>query len=309
MARYNGPIIDAHHHLWAPLKGNYSWLLDPSREALAHDVTPEDYANTFAGFSIAGSVVVEGHADDPVLEAKHAASWGRQSGKRVATGFVAHCPLDAPDIHERLAELRTNCPAVVGVRDIVAYVHDRPSFARAADLLSSPRFKVGLAALAAENLVFDLMLEPNQIGDAHTCLKTIPQLKVAIEHAGAPRDQSPAGLHAWRRSMAKLAELPNAVVKVSALQVHDSNWTVPSLRRVFDPLTDLFGPSRMMMGTDYPVHDLACPGPEAINAFIELTQGWNENDQAAFFFDTAVQTYALEISAFEQADGSAQRSR
>ncbi|MEM1289190.1 MAG: amidohydrolase family protein [Pseudomonadota bacterium] len=295
MPRYEGPLIDAHHHLWEPSKGNYSWLLERTREALAKDVTPDNYAATFADFDIVGTVLIEGRPDDPLAEARQALQWRQTSQGTIATGFVAHCAVDAPNLRSTIDELRAANPNLTGVRDIVAHIPGKPSFARAPDLLKGAAFLKGLKVLEEEELVFDLMLEPHQLAEAHACFSKVPDLKLAIEHAGSPRDQTPEGLKNWRDGMARLAKLPNTVVKVSALQVHDPHWTIASLKRVFEPLTDLFGPRRMMMGTDFPVHDLACPGPKALEAFLDLTEGWPLHDQAAFFHGTAIEIYGLKI--------------
>ena len=290
---YQGPIIDAHHHLWALSPGSHPWLEAPDRVALAHTVLPDAYRQTFARFSISASVYIEALASDPEAEIRQAETWRQESNGRICSAIIGHAPLDAPDITSRLDRQMALSPAFRGVRDIAAARPGTPGFARAPDLLARPAFLQGLKALAARKLVFELMVMPEQLEISAALLAEVPDLAVAIEHAGNPCDRSPAGMARWRAGMARLAALPNAIVKVSALQVLDPDWTLESLRSVFDPIVTLFGPERMCIGTDFPVHDLTCPGPIALNAFLDLTAGWSASDQDSLFLSTARHFYRI----------------
>lgn len=295
MAVYAGPIIDAHHHLWQFAPGRHPWLEKDGRAALCRDIGQADYAATFQTFPIVGTIWIEALAADPFAELDSAEAERIASGGRIATALIGHQPLDAIDICDRLDRLTAGSPALRGIRDIVAAEPGKASFARRPDLLDQPGFKVGLAALAERQLVFDLMLRPAQMAAAARLLATLPDLTVAIEHAASPHGLSPDAMALWRDGLAQLAALPGVVMKVSALQCLDPAWTKDSLRRYLDPITEIFGPSRMCMGTDFPVHDLRCPGPEAIATFLHLTGDWTVADQKAFFHDTAVRTYRVKI--------------
>jgi L-fuconolactonase len=295
MAVYAGPIIDAHHHLWQFAPGRHPWLEQNGRTALCRDVGQEDYAETFHAFPIVGTVWIEALAADPFAELDSAEAERIASRERIATALIGHQPLDAIDICDRLDRLAARRPALRGIRDIVAAEPGKASFARRPDLLEQPGFRDGLAALAERRLVFDLMLCPAQMAAAARLLATLPDLTVAIEHVASPHDPSPAAMALWRDGLVQLAALPGVVMKVSALQCLDPDWTNDSLHRYLDPITEIFGPSRMCMGTDFPVHDLSCPGHEAIATFLHLTCDWTVAEQKAFFHDTAVRTYRLKI--------------
>ncbi len=254
---------------------------------------PPDYTATFSEFDIRATVLVEALAGYPLRELQEAETWRQSTGGRIATAVIAHAPLDSPRIGTVLDRYRDVSPAFRGIRDIISAGPRKPSFARSPDLLTRPAFRDGLAALAQRDLVFDLMLDPTQLEAAAALLLDIPELSVAIEHAGHPRDRTPDGRKQWRVGMARLADRPNTIVKVSALQVHDPNWTVESLSTVVCPLVDLFGVQRLCFGTDYPVHDLACPGPVAIDAMLDVTEDWAASDQSAFFHGTATSFYGL----------------
>lgn len=293
MPLYSGPMIDAHHHLWRLSKGSHPWLDHPDRKTLRRDVGPADYRATFHASPITATVWIEALAADPFAELALAERDRIASGGRIATALIGHQPLNAPDIGDRLDRMAAISPAFRGIRDIVAAEPGKPGFARSPDLMDDPAFFDGLAALAARNLVFDLMLRPAQMAQAAALLSRLPDLTVAIEHVASPHDPSPAAMALWRDGLHRLAALPGTVIKVSALQCLAPGWSDDSLCRYLDPITEIFGPARMCMGTDYPVHDETCPGPAAIATFLRLTRDWDVIDQRAFFLGTCVRTYRM----------------
>ena len=297
MAHYSGPVIDAHHHLWRAPPGNHAqahpWLKD--KPALTRDFTAADFAADFAGIDIVATVWIEALARDPEAELARAEAERRASEGRIATGLVAHAPLDAPDIGARLDRLMQCSPALRGVRDIVSSGAGRSSPARRADLLALPGFHAGLGALEDRGLSLDLMLRPHQMLQAVKLLERRPGLSVAIEHAGDPWDQTAAGLSEWAQGLRALSEHPATILKVSALQCHDPGWTMDSLHRLVTPMTEIFGPKRMAWGSDWPVHDSACPGPVAFAAMCKLTESWAAQARDSFFKGTAQRFYRIDL--------------
>lgn len=287
MTSYTGPVIDAHHHLWPDDASLIPWLdatLHAKGTTVAHRRTfPEPFAAT---------VWIEGVALDPEAELRAAEGVRHATDGRLCTALIAHAPLDAPDLAHRLDRLASISPALRGIRDIVT----PGPFARAPDLLSRPSFLRGLAELDRRGLSFDLMLRPHQMEEAATVLAQVPALQVAVEHAGSPHDTSPAGLDLWSRGLARLSVLPNLIVKVSALQCLNPTWTTRDFGLLIEVLKSHFGPDRLAMGTDWPVHDAHIPAQGAISAFRTLVQGWTPREQRAFFHDSAARHYGIGLS-------------
>ena len=287
MTLYSGPVIDAHHHLWPDDTGLVPWL-DPSLHAAG---TATAHAALFPS-RFAATVWIEAVATDPEAELRAAEATRCATRSRLCTALVAHAPLDAPDIDNRLDALMTISPALRGIRDIV----DPGPFARAPDLLSRPAFARGLGALAARGLAFDLMLRPSQMAEAAALIAATPGLRVAIEHAGSPHDTTPGGLALWASELARLADLPGVIVKVSALQCLNPDWSEIDFTRLLEKLRVRFGAERLAMGTDWPVHDRHCPAPVALESFFRLVADWSQKEQRAFFSYTAADFYRLDVN-------------
>lgn len=286
MALYDGPVVDAHHHLWTVRPGSHPWL---EGRALHRDFRPADYDRTFARHAVTATVWIEALAGDSMAELVEAEAVRRATGGRIGAALIAHVPLDAPDVGDRLDACAAISPAFRGVRDILA-----PPFARASAQLNRSGFLGGLKALAARGLVFEAMLTPGQMQAAARLFSQVPGLLVAVEHAGSPHDRSVAGLALWREGLAAMAKVPGCIVKLSALQCLVPGWRQIDIAAIVDPIAERFGAGRLCFGTDWPVHDEICPGPEALDSLRRLTAGWNPADQKAVFSRTARQFYGID---------------
>mgnify|MGYP001809663277 CR=1 FL=1 len=292
MARYRGPIVDAHHHLWRDAAATIPWLRAPGNASLAADCGPAELRAAAGRLDIVASVWIEALAADPIAEAVAAAAV-HAADPRVATAIVAHAPLDAPDIGDRLDRLREAVPTLRGIRDIVAVRPGQASFARAPDLLSRPAFAEGLRALATRGLVFDLMLEPWQMPEALALARAIPELTVIIEHAGSPDFSTEEGAALWGAAMRAASRVPNVAVKISALHCRMPGWTDQRLQAPILELVDWFGAGRLAFASDFPVHDRTVPFARAYETFARAVEGLTAAEQAALFHDTARRLYRI----------------
>lgn len=289
---YDGPIVDAHHHLWDYDPATQPWLESPGLEPLRRSFGPADYRAAADGLDVVGTVWIEALAADPLAEARRAQR--RHEGRPgICDAIVAHAPLDAPDLERRLDSLQDQVASLRGIRDIVAAAPDRPSLARHPDLLDLPAFSRGLEALARRGLAFDLMLEASQLRAAAHLLGRHPDLTVIVEHAGSPDLDGGAAQAMWLGGLRELAELPNVAIKISALHCRMPDWTDARLAEQILAIVDLFGANRTAFASDYPVHDRTCPLARAYATFRQAVRTLSAADQRALFHDTAARLYRL----------------
>lgn len=289
MARYAGPVIDAHHHLWGS-SADIAWL--KHQPALARGFTPADYFAAAAPLDIVATVWIEAAASDPLAEAKGAAALNA-ADPRLAAAVVAHAPLDAPDLADRLDRLADAAPVLRSIRDIVAVRPGFPSFARAPDLMDRPAFANGLRHLARRGLAFDLMLEPWQMPAALRLAAAVPELQFTVEHAGSPDFSSPAGAVLWSDAMRAAAELPNIAVKISALHCRMPEWTDAALAVPILQLVEWFGTDRLAFASDFPAHDRTVPFARGFVTFAEAVRSLSIDEQAALFHGNARRIYRI----------------
>src|SRR5690625_4980444 len=139
------PIIDAHQHVWDPVRGDYGWLANESdtinRAFTLDDLVPELRA---AGVSRVVQVQSADHHEDTVLMRESAAQHDE------VAAIVAYAPLERPDETASLAEAWRGDSLMVGVRNLI---HNMPD----ADWLLRPEVDEGLGILEREGLTFDLV--------------------------------------------------------------------------------------------------------------------------------------------------------
>jgi predicted TIM-barrel fold metal-dependent hydrolase len=206
---------------------------------------------------------------------------------------VVKVDLSSPTAPEQLAE-HAALPSVRGVRDILNWhpdpvlTHrDRP------DLLTDPTWRSGFAALRGFGFSFDLQVFPNQLRQAAALAADHGDIPVVLDHAGMPIERDPQALDSWKRELAAVAAEPNTTVKISALGTNDHRWTVDSIRRIVLDTIEVFGPSRCMVASNFPVDGLYSSFGALYAAFDTITAGLDRHERDALFAGTARRFYRI----------------
>jgi L-fuconolactonase len=212
-----------------------------------------------------------------------AAAWDR------IAGVVAWADLTSPSIGDDLAALR----AAVGGRRLVGIrhqVHDEPD----PDWLLRPDVVRGLVAVASAGLAYDLLVRARELPAALEIARTIPGLRLVIDHLAKPPIRA-GGTAPWSERLAPFGALPNVWCKLSGLLTEAgwSAWRVDDLRPAVDLALALFGPDRLVFGTDWPVSLLAAPYEVVVATTRELIDGLSGDERAAVMGGSAVEVYAL----------------
>lgn len=197
--------------------------------------------------------------------------------------------------------------AAPGAGDAIAELTEQPGGERLAGIrhplfgepgegwLRRPDVLRGLAAVAAAGLVFDVVGLPAQLPDALAAARAVPGLTFVLDHLGNP-DGDP-GDGPWARAMRDLAALPNTVAKLSGVLseafILGTRDIDPMIRAYCGQAMSMFGPGRLMFGSDWPPCTLTASYPDVLAAARLITGGLSEAEQAAVFAGTARRVYRL----------------
>jgi predicted TIM-barrel fold metal-dependent hydrolase len=301
---YNGPIIDAHIHLWDLGMDRHPWLRPAENEAQPlGDLAPvrrnylvDDYRRDAANQNVVAAVHVEAgwdQKDDPLAEIRWLETLDKSSG--VAARYVGYAPLSAAGADaalRRLAEVH-RC---VGVRQILSWHPTKParSFTPRSGIADEPEFKRGAMRLADHNLLLELMVYPYQVEELARLAREFPDQTFIVDHCGSLIDRDPEGMAHWKRGLKLLGSLPYVSLKISALTAYDPHPTRDSLREVAMHCIDCFGVDRSLFGSDFPVGRLWTTFDEIFNGFRAIVSDLSASEQSALFHDNARRLYRIE---------------
>lgn len=301
MTRYDGPIVDAHHHFWEPSLGRNPWLLPDARipfrygpyDSIKRDYFPPDLLQDAAGFRIVGTVTMETEwdADDPVGEMDHLAGIAEAFG--LPNAAVAHAVLRDPGVEGTLEQLAAR-PLVRGVRNKPGQSATRAEAAATSTLLRDPAWLRGYALLSRYGLGFELQTAWWHLHEAKAVAAARPETTMIINHTGLPSDRSPEGIQGWAAALADIAELPNVAIKISGIGLAGVPWTAENNREIVERSAEIFGPARIMFASNFPVDGLTGSYDDIMGGFAEIARSWSESEQRGAFLANAVRYYHLD---------------
>ena len=275
-------IVDAHHHLWHPTRGDYGWMRkgDP---VLDRPYGPADLAPHLRAHGIERTVLVQ--AAPTVAETEYLL--GHADATEWVAGVVGWVDFEDAGGRATLDRLSAH-PKLVGLRPMIQDIADVGWMLRE-DLAWAYR------ALTEAGLAFDALGFPRHLETFHALLTRHPDMRVVIDHCMKPDVAGGTNRGEWERGMTRLARETGAFCKLSGLVTEAAEgWRVDDLRAYADHVLDAFGPERVMWGSDWPVCWLRAEYDVWWDAAQALTAGLDTAGRARVFGGTAVEAYRLD---------------
>jgi L-fuconolactonase len=237
--------VDAHQHFWRYNEREYDWI-DESMTALRRDFLPADLKPELEGSGFQGCVAVQ--ARQKLEETR----WLLELAERAPFifGVVGWVDLRSPRLPFELEPLARN-PKLVGVRHIVQSEPDER-------FLLQPDFLRGIAMLEEFDLAYDILIYTRHLPVAAEFVAEFPRQRFVLDHLAKPPIRSGA-IDVWERGIRELAAFQNVYCKLSGL-VTEADWQAwkpEDMRPYLDVAFECFGPSRLMIGSDWPVCTVA----------------------------------------------------
>jgi L-fuconolactonase len=274
-------VIDAHLHLWDLQRSAYSWIT-PELGPLHTTITADRAHGELAAVGVERAVLVQ--AEDSVTDTEFMLEVAAEHDW--VAGVVGWVQLDAPDVAEAQLDRFAADPAFRGVRHLV---HDDPRD----DFLALPAVRTSLRMLAERGLPFDVPdAWPRHLTAAAELAGALPGLTVVLDHLGKPphgRREFPD----WGAAFEAVAACPNTVAKVSGLQVRGEPFTAAGIRPAWETALELFGPDRLMWGSDWPMTLLTAGYGGTWEVMAELFGELTEKEQGKILEGTALRVYQL----------------
>jgi predicted TIM-barrel fold metal-dependent hydrolase len=167
------------------------------------------------------------------------------------------------------------------------------------DLLKDPLVKANFKVLEEADVSFELHLNPWQYPDALEILKTVPNLRVIIDHRGRPSLADLNG-EAYLAGMKLFAALPNVHFKVSFFGFSTPTRNAAELALVVEKAQaciNLFTPQRCMFATNFPVDNHVDFGAWTMKdlekTFTDIAAPFSAEERAYLWCGTALTVYRM----------------
>ena len=288
-------VIDAHLHLWNTERLPYEWLQRPENAAINRTFGVEDFRSLAARAGVDRAVLVQ--AADTAADTE--AMFEIASGHPEIAGVVAWVPLDRPDEAAIQLDRLAARPGFAGIRNLI---HDQPD----PDWLLRPLVGEGLALLEQQGIPFDVIsVLPRHLRHVPVLSERYPALRMVLDHLAHPPlgGADPVGPGSWTDAahwgelITAAARNPLVFAKVSGLYPPDPSWTAEDLRGVVEFAFELFGPDRLMFGSDWPVAELGGGYVKMRTELAKLFDQLSAPERDAILGTTATRFYALSVPA------------
>ena len=282
-------MIDAHHHLWRYDPVELDWMT-PEMGVLARDFTAAELEELGRAVGVVGTVAVQARRKVDETTRLLAIADAHPS----ILGVVGWA--DARDPHlEATVERFAQHPRFVGLREVL---HDMPD----TDHATSPEHRRLVAAAAAVGAAYDLLVRPEHLPAATALVDAFPEVRFVVDHIGKPPRDASAGEPVaerrarWAAGMRALAERPNVACKLSGLLTEGDwrRWHPDQVAPFLDVVVAAFGPTRCMVGSDWPVCTLAASYADNLGLVARYAAALAPDERRAVLEGTARAWYRLD---------------
>jgi len=280
------PIVDTHVHFWDRDAVPISWMHEPF-PAIDRPFLPANLDTDRGPVELESIVFVEANVESGYhpLEADWVASLASNDSRIQA--IVAHAPLErGAVVIDELRQLAAK-PLVRGIRRLI-------QGSDALALCADPAFIEGVRTVAKVDLHFEICILHDQLAPVLKLVEQCPDVRFVLDHIAKPGIK--AGLREpWWSEIKELAGFDNVACKLSgvATEADHQHWSEAQLQPYLARVVEVFGPERLMFGSDWPVMRLAIRYPHWVEIVERATSGWSEADRRAFYRDNARRVYRL----------------
>ncbi len=273
--------IDVHQHFWKYSKEEYPWISE-GMEILAQDRLPADLKSVIQDNGIEGTISVQARQN---LEETEALLKMAEENDFIR-GVVGWVDLRDPNVEEQLEKFAHH-PKMVGVRHMV---QDEPDerFVLREDFIR------GIKKLEKFNLIYDILIFPNQLPASVELVGKFPEQVFVLNHIAKPyiKDRK---ITPWDSYIRAIGSHSNVACKISGMVTeHDwKNWKPEDFTPYMEVVLEAFGSERLMIGSDWPVCTLAAEYHQVISIAANFISKLSEAEQQAVWEKNPVEVYGL----------------
>jgi len=273
--------IDSHQHFWKYNPEEYAWISDEMK-ILKKDYLPDDIKILARQAGFDGTVAIQ--ARQSLAETHWLLNLADKN--EFIKGVVGWVDLCSERLEDQLSEL-LHKPKFVGVRHVI---QDEPD----ESFILREEFLKGIGLLQKFNLTYDILIFARHLPQTLEFVRTFPDQVFILDHIAKPgiRHQKHAP---WKENIIKLGKFKNVYCKISGMVTEADwlGWKAEDFKPYLDTVTDAFGTDRLMIGSDWPVCQLAGTYADVLEIPFKYFAGFSKHEKEAIFGLNAKKAYRL----------------
>lgn len=273
--------IDAHQHFWKYNSSDYSWISD-QMNVLKRDFLPGDLLAEIEKIEFEGSIAVQ--ARQSIEETR----WlldiaGKNDFIKGVIGWIDLCSAESEN---QIREFVSN-RKFAGVRHVL---QDEPDDR----FMLTGSFLRGISILAKYNLVYEILILPKQLPFAEEMVRSFPEQKFVLDHIAKPfiKDRI---ISPWKEDIQNLARHNNVSCKISGMvtEAKWKGWKKEDFKPYLDVVFEAFGPSRLLIGSDWPVCTVSSSYIKTMKIVLDYIQSFSREERDMILGKNAIRIYTL----------------
>lgn len=281
-------MIDAHLHSWQLGAHGCVWPT-PDLPIIYRDFSVADVRGLAQSLGVTGSILVQTQTSDADTDYLLACA----NSDAFVVAVIGWVDLAAPTATARIAHL-AQYPKMRGLRPMLQALNED-------DWLLRPELAPAITAMCAQNLSFEALVYPRHLTYLYRFAQRYPDLSIMINHGAKPpiANADSAQEREWLEGLTALAKLPSVFCKLSGLVTEaNAEQGDPIINKYISTLLRLFGPERLVWGSDWPVLKLAAnPEFASYQHWLTMSQDslalLSESERQAIFYRNALNFYRL----------------
>lgn len=232
--------LDAHQHFWKYNPKKHEWINDDMK-VIQKNFLPDDLLPLLSEHQIDGCVAVQ--ADESFHETAFLIDLADEYQEIKAV--VGWADLASDDLDKDLDQFSSHSK-LKGYREVLQ--------SKPVEYMLRKEFIRGIEKIGKRGYTYDILIFHNQLEATLKFLKSSPEQAFVIDHLAKPNIK--LGIwREWKKELSLIAERDYVSCKISGMvtEANWKDWKKEDFQQYMEITLELFGPKRLMFGSDWPV--------------------------------------------------------
>ena len=271
--------IDSHQHFWNYTDEEYGWIPE---DIIRKDFLPNDLKPILDENQFDGCVAVQARQTEEETE------WLLELAGKYSfiKGVVGWIDLRSEDLEKRL-DYFSQFEKLTAYRHVVQGEPDDQFIIR-------PEFTRGIKSLENRNIPYDILIFARHLPVTLKFVKMFPDHDFVIDHIAKPEIAN-NGFEFWYENMKPFKEFEHVRCKLSGMvtETNYNDWKAEDFHPYLETCLEIFGPHRLMIGSDWPVCLLSGQYGSVMNIVKDYIAKLSLDEQDLILGKTAENFYRL----------------